>query len=196
MVSASIKVAGAGWQSCGASGKMRGKQTFAELPRGQGSPRRSPGPAVPPPAGSTPRASRPAPGSCRGENHTHHKSVHRGPGITYDGSFPLRGRRCDSLGYTYVFLSLYRGVHLVRARVCAQNTYFCPFCIRVRFNCEQHDTHLHMLAIRILIDRILPGSSFWYTNDWYSLRSARLPFLPFLPFIFTPKRRQAFKQRF
>lgn len=56
MVSTSIKVAGVGWQSCGAGGEMRGKQTFAER---TGQPRvqlpGSPGWQCPP-AGSTLRA--------------------------------------------------------------------------------------------------------------------------------------------
>lgn len=71
MVSASIKVAGVGWQSCGASGGMSGKQTFAER---TGQPRCSPVPAVPPgwqhPPGQNPD--------------THGKSEHRGLEITCD----------------------------------------------------------------------------------------------------------------
>lgn len=131
MVSASIKVAGAGWQSCGASGKMRGSQTLAEMPRGQGSPR--PGRATPPPAPGRQLpppplpapASRPAPGSCRGQNYTRDKSVHRGLRVTYAGSFPLKGKRCDRSGHTSLLLPLYRRIHLVRA--CAQNAYVVRF---------------------------------------------------------------------
>lgn len=76
MVSASIKVAGVGWQSCGVSGEMRGKQTFAE---------RTGQPRVQPPCRPCLRLAVPAGWQHHpGQNDTHGKSEHREQKITCD----------------------------------------------------------------------------------------------------------------
>lgn len=65
--------------------------------------------AAPGAAGGAPRPAAPArPAATLGESYIQDKSVHHGLRITYYGSFPGRGRRCDCVGHACVLLSLYR----------------------------------------------------------------------------------------
>lgn len=66
MLSASIKVPGTGWQSCSASGKMRGNQTFAKAQRRPGGSGRGPEPRSPAHRPQPPCESRGAPGAGAG----------------------------------------------------------------------------------------------------------------------------------
>lgn len=100
MVSTSIKVAGAGWQSCGTGGKT-GENKHLWSCRGDR--------AAPGTDSGAPRPAAPAgPAATLGESYIHDKSVHYGLGIAHYASFPGRGRRCGCVGHACVLLSLYR----------------------------------------------------------------------------------------